>query len=150
MRRNRSAVAFSLCSHKLKSTARAAGPARLSLECALPAHLRPQPEFGCAFAEITALPEVAGRTLGALTTGRLGLRLRCRACGREVLITPRGLRDRYAGLLSATVEAFTRAARCETCGAREAQASGWPLEQAQLEQTVVVRRESARGARLDR
>jgi hypothetical protein len=67
--------------------------------------------------------------LGEIMRARsMALRVWCRACGRDTIFTPHGLGELFPSKLEMTVEDFTLAGRCQTCGAQEAQASGFVLE----------------------
>lgn len=109
----------------------------------MPRYPRPPPERTGAFMNRVALPEVAGRTLGELSKRPSALRLWCRACGRDTVITPHGLAALFPTRLDMLAEDFAVAARCQTCGAQEAQACGWTLE-VYDPRPMFVRREHAR------
>ena len=111
---------------------------------------RPPPQFTGPHADATVMPELVGKTIEDLAQGASALRLWCRACGRDVLITPRGLRELGRSCLAWPVARFVRAARCDTCGERQAQGSGWPLESGHRGRAIIVRQEQHGGPRLDR
>lgn len=115
-----------------------------------PAYPRPAPEFPGSFETYTVLPELIGVTVRELVTKSQGLRLWCRACGRDIRITPFGLVTLFPTLQARHVETVVRAARCQTCGAKEAQGSGWAPEPPASDRLVILAREHARGPRLDR
>lgn len=93
----------------------------------MPTFQRPAP-LHPGFETYTVLPELKGLTPGEMAARGMAMMVFCRACGREVVITPHGLFDLFPMHRKKPIEAVVRAMRCETCGAREAQASGWSLE----------------------
>jgi hypothetical protein len=101
-------------------------------------------------AEAAVLPELRQVTIEDMTRGAQALRLWCRACGRDVLITPLGLRQLGRRVQPWPVERFVRAARCDTCGEQQAQGSGWPLEPKHMGRAIIIRQERHNGPRLDR
>ncbi|MDP3405030.1 MAG: hypothetical protein Q8S03_10100 [Brevundimonas sp.] len=111
---------------------------------------RPPPQYPGPMAEAVILPELRGITIEDMTRGALALRLWCRNCGRDVLITPTGLRQLGRRVQPWTAERFVRAARCDTCGQQQAQGSGWPLEPAHAGRAIIIRQERHGGPRLDR
>jgi hypothetical protein len=111
---------------------------------------RPDPEFTGPFGASRVLPELRGKTLGDLVARRAGVRLWCPACGRDVRITPKGLAERFPLLQACSVKAFVEAARCGTCGAKEAQGTGWSPEPRDAETCILLVREHARGPRVNR
>ena len=90
--------------------------------------LRPPPQYPGTFDALDVLPELVGRRLLAVAAANESVKLWCRACGRDVVLSPRSLRDLARGHHAMTVEQLVRASKCETCGANEAQASGWVLD----------------------
>lgn len=88
---------------------------------------RPPPEYP-SFDHMPALPEIKGWTMRRLSLARKAIRVRCRACGRETIVTPVGIQTIFRKRFDATIDQIVPALRCETCGGLEAQASGWTLE----------------------
>ncbi|CAN5180342.1 hypothetical protein BH11PSE2_BH11PSE2_19680 [soil metagenome] len=109
------------------------------------AYQRPPPEYPGSFEHMPALPEIKGWTIRRLSLARKAVRFWCRACGRDVVITPTGLATIYRRRLDWTIEQAVAAAKCATCGANEAQASGHALEREDTRLSF-VRREHAAAA----
>lgn len=104
---------------------------------------RPAPEHPDSFAHMAVLPELKGWTLRRCSLARRALRLWCRACGRDVVITPAGMASTFRKQRALTVEEFVAQAKCATCGANEAQASMWCGENPSDPRPMFVRREHA-------
>ena len=111
---------------------------------------RPRPEFTGAFGAYRALPELMRKTLGDVARSGAGIRIWRQACGRDVRLTPWGIAQRFPLLPTCSVQAFVEASKCGTCGAQEAQATGWSPEPKHREIAILLVREHARGPRLDR
>lgn len=71
---------------------------------------------------------------------QLGLRVRCRACGRDSIITPNGLLTMFGEALDVELEVLARRLRCDTCEAMEAQVGCWPIHKPTARLTYVRRR----------
>jgi hypothetical protein len=89
---------------------------------------RSPPEHTGQFMSRLVLPEIASRTLEELSKGRQYVRVWCTACDRDSIFTPYWLAELFPTKLTMSVEDFALAAKCATCGAQEAQVSGWAAE----------------------
>lgn len=86
------------------------------------------------------MPEVAGRTVGALGTD-IGLGLICRDCGRHAYFTPLGIRTQLKKYRDLQVETFVARCRCLTCGGSNSIGVGAAIEPKHAAKPYVLKRE---------
>lgn len=108
----------------------------------------PEPYPG--YSGVSAMPEVAEKTLGEMAAGIMGLGLTCRDCGRVAIFTPLGIRTQLHRYRSLPVSAFAKACRCQTCDGSNVIAHGAPLEPNDQARPYILYRERHGGPRMDR